>query len=131
MGDRPQQGVTLIELMVTIAILAIIASIAIPAYSGYIITTKKTECLNEIATIQLAEEEHFLDNNEYFSGKRENGTNTLSGASGYYSGTYSSTDNCIYEVTAGPSSDMTTYTLKATGSNELSGEGIIKTITKQ
>jgi type IV pilus assembly protein PilE len=62
------KGFTLIELMVTMAILGIIASIALPAYTGYIKAAKLQEGKRNLASLRLAEEEYFLENNTYFSG---------------------------------------------------------------
>lgn len=63
-----QQGWTLVELMIAVAVLAVLTAIAIPAYNGYISTSRTTECLNNLSSIKLAEEEYFLENQEYFYG---------------------------------------------------------------
>lgn len=63
-----QKGFTVIELMITVAIIGILTAIAIPAYNGYITTAKMTEADNNLAAIRLAQEEFFLENNRYFSG---------------------------------------------------------------
>ena len=62
------KGFTLIELMVTMAILGIIASIALPAYTGYIKAAKLQEGKRNLASLRLAQEEFFLENNTYFGG---------------------------------------------------------------
>ena len=62
------KGFTLIELMVVVAILAVISAIAIPAYTGYIKAAKMSEAQNNLAALRLAQEEFFLDNNTYFVG---------------------------------------------------------------
>lgn len=103
------RGATLIELLVTVAILAIIAAIAIPAYNGYIDASYRTDCRNEVAAIKLAEEEYFLENNTYFLGANAGALQTNS-SSMYQAPTGS---NCAYSVTS--SSPTTTYTVTAVG----------------
>jgi len=55
----PHSGFTLIELMIVVAIVGILASIAIPAYQDYTIRTKITEGLSLSAPVKFAVAESF------------------------------------------------------------------------
>ncbi len=59
---RKQQGFTLIELMIVIAIIGILAAIAIPAYQDYTVRAKVVEGLNLSAAAKTAVAETFQSN---------------------------------------------------------------------
>ncbi|MFC1702602.1 prepilin-type N-terminal cleavage/methylation domain-containing protein [Pseudomonadota bacterium] len=54
-----QQGFTLIELMIVIAIVAILVALAVPAYQDYTIRAKVGECINAAAVPKLQMSEYF------------------------------------------------------------------------
>jgi len=59
MFKKMQQGFTLIELMIVVAIIGILAAIAIPAYQDYTIRAKVTEGLNLADSAKTAVAESF------------------------------------------------------------------------
>ncbi len=97
MKAKTQRGFTLIEIMVTVAIVAILAAIALPSYTAYVQRGKIGEAISNLAAMHVNMEQYFLDNNTY-----ANGPCTTPPTGTYF--TYSCTI---------PS--PTTYTIKATG----------------
>ncbi len=75
-ADR-QRGFTLIEAMIAVAILAIVAAIAIPAYNGYITTSRLGVARSNMDSLRMALEDYKLDNNSYVGGSWSGGSGTL------------------------------------------------------
>ena len=57
--NKIQQGFTLIELMIVVAIIGILAAIAIPAYQDYTIRSKVTELVNAAGVCKTSIAEYY------------------------------------------------------------------------
>lgn len=60
-----QRGVTLIELMIVVVIVAILAGIAIPGYRQYVIRVKRTDATRELLSLAQRFERCFSRTNNY------------------------------------------------------------------
>jgi len=65
-GSRAlQAGFTLIELMITVAIVAILAAMALPAYTDYVIRGRLVEGTNALSALRAQMEQYYQDNRTY------------------------------------------------------------------
>ena len=62
---RHSLGFTLIEVMITVAIIGILMAVAMPAYSNYVLRGKLVEATNNLSTLQAAMEQYYQDNRTY------------------------------------------------------------------
>lgn len=102
------RGFTLIEVMITVAIVAILAAVALPAYTDYVLRGRLVDATNGLATLRAKMEQHYQDNRTYLT----SGTSTSPCASSTSSGTFTIT--C-------PTLTTTGYVLTATGSGTTAG----------
>jgi type IV pilus assembly protein PilE len=59
------RGVTLVELMTVVVVLAIISSIALPTYRKYLIRAQRSEGKISLLQLQTAQEKFYMQNNIY------------------------------------------------------------------
>ena len=66
--NRPasgQLGVTLIELMIVVAIVAILSAFAYPSYQRYVVKTKRTVAQSALLQVADRQQQFFMDNKRF------------------------------------------------------------------
>ena len=81
---KKQQGFTLIELMIVVAIIGILAAIAIPAYQDYTIRAQVSEGLSLAAGSKVAVTEYYQDRGAWPTDNNEAGVETAGNIAGKY-----------------------------------------------
>jgi type IV pilus assembly protein PilE len=67
-SNRPDRGFTLIEVMITVAIVAILSAIALPAYTAYIQRARVPPALDALNALATRLEQRFQDTGSYANG---------------------------------------------------------------
>lgn len=62
---RIQQGFTLIEIMISVAIVGILLAVGVPAYSDYVTRGRLTEAFTGLGGAQPAAEQYWANNRSY------------------------------------------------------------------
>ncbi|MBC9252492.1 pilus assembly protein PilE [Pseudomonas alcaligenes] len=134
---RQQAAFTLIEMMITIVVLAILAAIALPSYSKYMLRTHRAEGIALLNEAAAREERYYAQNNSYVVADSELSSLGLrnSGASdnGYYQLTLAEggDDDAGYRLTAtaqnaqSSDSDCGNLTLNGAGERSVSGSSAV------
>ncbi len=102
-----QKGFTLIELMIVVAIIAILAAIAIPAYQNYLIRSQVSEGAVLTDGAKTAVSEYFSNTGNFPSSNVSAGLATASSISGKYVSDVTTTGGKITATFSGPKVNTT------------------------
>ena len=122
-----QKAFTLIELMVTVAIVGILASIAYPSYQDSVMKSRRADAKGALLGFANAMERRFTETNSYLGAAGNNATPADTGAPRIYP-TQSPVDGGTpyYNLTINAGITASTYTLRATPTGAQAGNGILQ-----
>ena len=116
-----EQGFTLIELMIVIAIIGILAAIAIPQFSAYRKRSYNSAAQADLRNAATAQEAYYVDENSYYTG-------AVGGLTGSQYGLFLS--NNVNLTVSGSASAYTLVSFNTSGNVTYSMAGLGGTIQK-
>ena len=100
---KRSSGFTLLELMIAVTIIGILAAIAYPSYTEYVIRSKRADAKAALLKVQLAEEKWRANHTSYTSELGNTGLKLgTASPGGYYTIAISVADASNYTATAVP-----------------------------
>lgn len=105
------RGFTLIELMITVAIVAILAAVALPSYSRYVIRAARVQAQTELLDLASLEEKIYLNSTAYTANVTTAYTGQAAGGLGRTSG---STNDGRYTLSLTLGTGAQSFVLTAT-----------------
>lgn len=115
------KGFTLMELMITVVIVGILASIAYPAYQDYLYRTRRSDGQAALMNLSTYMEHYYTENNTYASATLSALGLTNTSQQGYYTVAITTATTTTYTLTATPvapqTGDTTCPTLTLTNTN--------------
>ncbi|MBB1059135.1 pilin [Marilutibacter spongiae] len=81
---KKQQGFTLIELMIVVAIIAILAAIALPAYQDYVARSQVSEAMSLTSGTKVAVAEYYADRGAWPTTNAQAGVSQATSITGKY-----------------------------------------------
>lgn len=105
-----QMGFTLIELMIAVAIIAILAGVALPLYRNYIQTSQQGVLINNIASIEVFQEDFRLRTGAFLTSAAN--LAVITAAIGWQP---QNNDGTTYSVAAGPGGSYQVTATSPTG----------------
>jgi type IV pilus assembly protein PilE len=104
------RGFTLLEVMITVAIVGILAAIALPSYNDYVTRSKILDATSKLGDLRSQMEKYFMDNRTYLS----NGVCAVADGATAPMNKYNNDPSSTFQVSC-PGPTATTYSLQAVG----------------
>lgn len=120
MRIRPQAAFTLIEVMIVVIIVGILAAIAIPTFSRFILRARTSEATSFLQEIRAREETYRADNGQY-AATPANPSSVPRGSIG----TFDATSGAWVQLGARPGTQGTRFQYQVTAGGPGSGVGDI------
>lgn len=109
------KGFTLIELMITVAIVGILAAVAFPSYTSYIAKARRADARTQLASAQQWIEKFYSESYDYARNTAGGSSTTAFNAQPFSQSPRVGDGSAMYVLTLTVSaSPATTYTLSAT-----------------
>ena len=108
------RGFTLIELMITVAIVAILAAVALPSYSAYVLRANITDAVKGLSEMRLKMEQYFQDWRTFNTADANASCQVAAGPAPVPKNTSNFTFSC-------PTLTANTYVIQATGIGSMAG----------
>jgi type IV pilus assembly protein PilE len=121
---KKNNGFTLIELMVAVAIVGILAGIAYPSYINNLTKSRRVDAEGALLGLASAMERHFTENSNYLGAAGTSATPTDTGAPWIYSDRSPMSGTKYYDLTINYA-DGSSFTLKAAPTNAQNGDGCL------
>jgi type IV pilus assembly protein PilE len=106
-------GFTLLEVMIVVAIVAVLAAVALPSYSDYVTRGRILEATTALSNLRQQEEQWFLDNRTYVGGCAVN-------LPAINNGILATNGTQDFNVTC-PTENVNGYLLQASGQGAMNG----------